>query len=131
MSSICFTIALRHHEPLHRSRSGKQSNILYKKARPLSRPCCRPRSALLRGCFFLKTSGNYDTGEVSQELFSVLRGKVLDIKILFQQRTFLIDNSPCLKEGEVVKSCVQVWQWIDIDPDESCDMLQVFSRHVR
>jgi len=25
--------------------------------------------------------------------------------------------------------CVQDWRWIDADPDENCDMLEVFARH--
>lgn len=27
--------------------------------------------------------------------------------------------------------CIHSWQWIDADPDESCNMLEVFARHTR
>ena len=32
-----------------------------------------------------------------------------------------------LRDNKTFMDCVQAWQWIDENPDESCDMLQVFS----
>ena len=32
-----------------------------------------------------------------------------------------------LRDNKDFMECVQAWQWIDENPDESCDMLQVFS----
>ena len=32
-----------------------------------------------------------------------------------------------LRDNKNFMDCVQAWQWIDENPDESCDMLQVFS----
>jgi hypothetical protein len=32
-----------------------------------------------------------------------------------------------LKDNKDFMDCVQAWQWVDNNPDESCDMLKVFS----
>ena len=32
-----------------------------------------------------------------------------------------------LRDNKNFMECVQAWQWVDENPDESCDMLQVFS----
>lgn len=34
-----------------------------------------------------------------------------------------------LREKKEFIDCVTSWKWVDEDPDESCDMLEVFARH--
>lgn len=36
-----------------------------------------------------------------------------------------------LAEDRKLLDCVQNWKWIDEDPDESCDVLQIFLKPVR
>lgn len=36
-----------------------------------------------------------------------------------------------LAEDRKLLDCVQNWKWIDEDPDESCDILQIFLKPVR
>ena len=34
-----------------------------------------------------------------------------------------------VKENKKVMECIQAWEWIEPDPDECCNMLEVFARN--
>lgn len=81
-----------------------------------------------------------DLCAVANKAFNNRAGKIVNTSSFSSELVFagnkgdygcLIVGVMSLKKNKDFLSCVKSWQWIDINPSESCDVLKIFATPVR